>query len=260
MAAWVNRENATAKPLEAFVGEYRGTPAALRAELDLLTWQPGGDARKRADLLSAFATDHAGSCAAADALRGEAMEVGSNMGTSGGTKGQDPTERTLRVLAITRELESDRYRECRPAFSLGSTANVYAFEPVYAAGNVDRLIAAYREFLGPRLNADADDPYNGLGYLVVKTVGDVFKAKGEGVESLDRFLGDLEAVAAEPDAVRYLRALLYDPLVWQFWQAGADAANAPAAKTVALLTDLHRTGKGLHGRKALATLAWLYRY
>ena len=260
LTAWVNRENATTKPLEAFVGEYRGTPAALRAELVLLIRQPGGDARKRADLLSAFATDHAGSCAAADALLSEASEVGSNMGTSRGSQGQDPTDRTLRVLAITRELESEAYKKCRSSFSARPAAYVYASEPVYAPGNVDRLIAAYREFLEPRMNADADDPYDSFGYLVVKTIGDLFKAKGEGVESLDRFLGDLEAVAAEPDAVRYLRALLYDPLVWQFWQAGADAATAPAAKTVALLTDLHRTGKGLYARKSLAALAWLYRY
>jgi tetratricopeptide (TPR) repeat protein len=256
LAAWVSRESATTKPLEAFVQGYSGTQAALRAELDLLN-QPDRDARKRADVLSAFATDHAGSCAAADALRLEALEVGSNMGTSGGTKGQDPTERTLRVLAITRQLESDAYKKCRPSFSMGPTAYVFASEPVYASGNVDRLIAAYREFLGPRLNAEADDPSTGLGYLAVRTVGDLFKAKGEGVESLDRFLADLEAVAAEPDAVPYLRALLQAPLIGQ---SGTDTATVPPAKTVALLSDLNRTGKGLHARKALASLAWLYRY
>jgi hypothetical protein len=256
LAAWVNRENATTKPLESFVVEYRGTPAALRAELDLLILQPRGDARKRADLLSTFAADHPGSCAAADALRGEAEQVRSNMGTEG-TKGQDPTERTLRVLAIMRELEADRYRRCRPPFNAGETAYVFAFQPAYAPGNIDRLIAAYREFLGPRLNAETADPGNGLGYLAVRIVGDLLRAKGEGVESLDRFLADVEAVAAEPDAVRYLRALLQAP---QTGWPGTDAATAPAAKTVALLSDLNRTGKGLLARKALATLAWLYRY
>jgi tetratricopeptide (TPR) repeat protein len=257
MAAWVNRETATTTPLESFVREYAGTQAALRAELDLVSRQLGSDPRKRAEAFSAFARDHAGSCAAADALRTEAGVVGSSMGMSAGTGEQDPTERTLRVLAIASELESDAYSKCRPA--LGSDAGPYVFasKPVYAPGNVDRLIAAYREYLGPRLNAKADEPDNGLGYLTLRIVGDLFKAKGEGAEAHDRFLADLEAVASEPEAVRYLRALLYVPSIGQ---SGTDTATAPAAKTVALLTDLHRTGKGLHARKALASLAWLYRY
>lgn len=257
LAVAVNRENATQTTLETFVREYAGTEVALRAQFALLARQLGRDPKTRADAASAFAKDHAGSCAAADALRMEAGEVGSSMGTSGGTQGQDPTERTLRVLAIARELESDAYTKCRAMFSSDALPYVFASKPVYAPGNVDRLIAAYRDYLGPRLNAVSDDPSDGLGSLAVRIVGDLFKAKGEGIESLDRFLADFEAVSAEPDALRYLRALIYGP---QAWQSGADTATAPSPKTVALLTDLQRTGKGLHARKALASLAWLYRY
>jgi hypothetical protein len=253
----VNRENATQTTLETFVREYAGTQAALRAEFALLSRQLGRDPQTRAEAASAFARDHAGSCAAADALRMESGEVGSNMGTSGRTQGQDPTERTLRVLAIARELESEAYTKCRAMFASDARPYVFASMPVYAPGNVDRLIAAYRDYLGPRMTAEEGDPDYGLGYLAFVKVGELFKAKGEGAESHDRFLADLERVAPEPDAVRYLRALLDDPVSLR---SGSNTATAPAEKTVALLTELHRTGKGLQARKALAALAWLYRY
>jgi hypothetical protein len=251
--AWLTRKKDD-QALQAIVRDYAGTEAALQAELDLLESAVGFDPWKRADAFARFAEEHPGTCAAASALRMEANDVGSNQGTSGRATNPDPTDRVLRALAIAGKLDSPPYKACRPRFSTGTSGYVFASKPTYAPGNIDRIIAAYRAFLPARLDTAAGSGDSGIGYLVLHQLAELFGAKGEGADGLDRFLAGIEKDAADPDAVRYLRALAFESLA--LGQGPADI-SAPPARTVELLTGLHETAKGLYGRKSLATLAWL---
>lgn len=250
--AWLTRKRDD-QALQAIVRDYAGTDAALQAELDLLGSAPGYDPWKRADAFARFAEEHPGTCAAASALRMEAIEVGSNQGTSRGAN-PDPTDRAIRALAIAEKLDSPPYKACRPRFSSSGPGYVFASKPTYAPGNIDRIIAAYRAFLPARLDTAAGSGDSGIGYLVLHQVAELFRAKGEGADGLDRFLAGFEKDAADPDAVRYLRALAFEPRA--LGQGPADI-SAPPARTVELLTGLHETAKGVYARKSLATLAWL---
>jgi len=256
MQAWVERTKGgtPVETLKALMQEYAGTDAALEAELAILSRSlPYSNVEKRVEALARFSAEHRGTCAAAEALRMESTDVGSNMGTRG-RSGEDPTERALRMIEIEEQLSSPAYASCRPTFGRGGPY-AFASKPVYAPGNIDRLLAAYRGYFKTHLTAEAGDPGDGVGYLVTSVVRGLFRAKGEGVEALDRFLADLEEEVPEPDAARYLRAIIHEPITAR---EGVGNATAPQPPTVAQLIGLHGTGKGLYQRKALATLAWLY--
>ncbi len=255
MQSWVNLDSQAVPvtSLNAFIRKYAGTDAALQAELDLLT-RSTQDISTRIDTLARFSAAHRGTCAAAEAMRREAMDIGTHVGA-----GEDPTERNLRLLQINRLLESKEYAVCPTMFlsvELGACGLIAcASKPAYAPGNVDRLITVYREYLKTHFGPDPGDLENGVGFLVNSKIRGLFQAKGEGIDGLDRFLAGLEREVPEPDAARYLRALLHDP---RATENGAGTEPGPDQQTVALLNDLHKTGTALYQRKALATLAWLY--
>jgi hypothetical protein len=97
--------------LRAFVAEYAGTDAALRAELGLL--DQSGDIHARIAAFETFARAHAGTALAAQALYTAAMHVATNIPlTLAERRGADPTERLLRVAALARELQSGAYPDC----------------------------------------------------------------------------------------------------------------------------------------------------
>ncbi len=258
---WLNRgqNRNTAEPLKAVVSAYAGTEAALRAELDLLGGTVGysGDPMRRVNAFDQFARDHAGTCVAASALRRKAFDLTNNW-----PAGQDPTDRFLQVFDIVRQLEAPPYRGCDAGVASGSPLSeatlLYAYKPVYAPGNLDRLLAGCRDFVTAQLGAEDDDPQNGIGFLVVSKMVEFHRAKGEGVEAVDQFLASLEKSDVQAGAAHYLRAMLYVGQPGRT-ESGTEA-TAPSGKGVALLTDLRGKGDPLHQRKALAALAWLYRY
>jgi tetratricopeptide (TPR) repeat protein len=259
--AWLNRgpKYSTVEPLKAVVQQYAGTDAAMRAELDLARNSVSDlrDITARVAMLDKFVADHPGTCAAANALRSKGFELGANI-----PPGQDPTPLFLLVFETVRQLEASPYRDCpmtAEARPERLVAGLYASRPSYAPGSVDRLLAAYQEFVKTHFGPDATDPRDGLGYMITSRLLELYRAKGEGVAALDRFLAGLENEVAAREAVRYLRALIY-VIGPSYSMSQVPPETLPPDEARTRLTALHATGTGLFQRKALATLAWLYLY
>ncbi len=234
--------------LRAFLAEYGGTEAAKLAELALLDQE--GEIHARSAAFEAFARAHPGTVIGAQALYTAAMRFKATE-----PRGSDPTERLLRVAAFARELQSGAYPDCEwvrraPDLVIG----FFAFEPQYAKENVPRVVGVFREFLLKNFDVAVNPLGQGVGYLITNRLPALLTAGGgEPTAEIDRFLLDLEAAAAQPAAVRYVRGLWYRQV--------ADAVREPEEQNVwrrksdATLLDLARTGVGLYNRKALASLA-----
>jgi tetratricopeptide (TPR) repeat protein len=237
--------------LRAFVTEYTGTEAALRAELTIL--DDGRDINARIDALEAFAHGHVGTTIGAQALWTAAMHLGFNARER---KGADPTDRLLRMAALTRELQSGAYPDCE--WVRRAPQNVFGFftsEPQYAKENLPRVIGVFREFLVKDFEVPPVNPLaSGVGLVIASKLPPIFAAAGaDPVAETERFLADLEQAVDQPDAVRYVRGMWYRQLAHgateiakqSEWRQKADAT----------LLDLARAGTDLNNRKALATLA-----
>jgi tetratricopeptide (TPR) repeat protein len=238
--------------LRAFMTEYAGTEAALRAEVTLLE-QGGGDIHTRIAALEALARRHPGTAIGAQALYTAAFHLGVNAREP---PGADPTERLFRVAALARELQSGAYPDCEwvqraPQLVTG----FFAPRPPFAKENVPRVIALFREFSLQDFDVAPVNPLaSGVGYLVTNKLSDIFAAAGdEPVAQIDRFLRDLETATPEPAAVRYVRGLWYRQLVDGV--KDVEMREEWRRKSDATLLDVARAGSGLYNRKALASLA-----
>ena len=236
-------------PLEAFIGEYGGTPAALLAQIEII-----GDDRDipgQVSALQAFARAHPGTSAAAKAL----YQAGFRLARDVVRLGQDPTDAFVRALEIVRELESGRY----PASEWVSRAPYLGLElfsprPTYAPGNAERLLAAYQEYVrGHFLLPGHDAVDTGIGYVINTKMGDLFELTGDRRAGVEQTLLDLERVHA-PRA-KLLRAGVY---LAASRSASSDARAGLVRRATEILTLLRQSeGGALYGRKALATLASL---
>ena len=142
--------------LSSFVRDYEGTETALLAQVDLLTDASGN---QKLEALDAFVTANPGTNAAAKALYLKGFDLSHNPFSFGERKGHDPTDCFFRVVAIVKELGSGRY----PASEWVDKAprlivEFSSFEPVYAAGNPERILAVYKEELPRLLAAYEADP------------------------------------------------------------------------------------------------------
>lgn len=249
--------------LRSFADEYNGTwPATLAAldiaEADVLVGR--GDRSARVATLESFARKHAGTCAAAAALR----RLASLLGSSSRRRGEDPTADFLRAIDIASRLDSPPYRACPrdtapdpESESVRLVAALYAYEPSYAPGNVARLLDAYGAFVEARFNQEIRDFNSGLGYIIASRMGDLFEAAGDRAGGLDRYLAALEANRRHVDQARFLRAAIQIPDPWRDRPKAAAPVGFPEAPAAALRLLSAQAGEPVAGR-SLATLAWLY--
>ena len=143
--------NAWSSNLKAFITEYAGTETALLAEVDLLTHRPDP---QTLGALDAFVQAHPGTNAAAKALYRKGSHLGMNGFSFGERPGHDPTDRFFRVLDVYKELRSGRYPPSEWVEKAPSLIIEFStFKPSYAAGNVDRIVRVYEEFLPPLLSS-----------------------------------------------------------------------------------------------------------
>ena len=237
--------------LTAFVAEYAGTEAAQLAEVDLLE---DGRGRTLLGALDAFIEAHPGTTAAAKALHRKGSHIGQHGFSFGERQGHDPTDRFFRVVDVYKELRSGRYPPSEwldraPAMIVWFSA----YQPSYAASNVDRILKVYEELLPSLLQTSEAD--GELTFVIGNRMGSLFKVKGDAVAGIEDVFDRLERIAQNPDAVRLLKAEFYlrptDPVV--------EEKERPAlrAKGQATLEALTRQSTGLYQRKALATLATL---
>lgn len=250
---WITR-------VRGFIETYAGTATALLSEVDVLTH--GRPDAARLDALQAFADRHRGTEAGAKALYAKGFHLHVNVRDPAGS---DPTERFLQVAAIVRELESGRYPDCEwtrkaPDLVIGFFATMRA---VFARETVDQVLDAHREFVLSHFPMGEIEPDTRLGYLVTGRMVDLYAVKGDALAGIEGFLSDLERRAADPSAVRYLRALLYlqwmDPQRFRLMSEGpppiAEPRDALLRKAQSVLRALQQDGSDHYRRKALATQA-----
>ncbi len=247
----------------ALMKEYAGTRAAGLAELELSAHIATGSREAWSASvagLEAFAERHAGTCLAAAGLRRLAWMLGH----PSSKPGEDPAPEFLRVMEIVRQLDAPPYGGCPhdavadpDGDAVRLVAGLYAYKPAYAPASIDRLLEAYGVFVASRFGADVSGLDDGVGYILVRKMGELFEAKGDRAGGIDRYLATLEASPAHRDQARFLRAVVRIPdPIWDSPTAGAPAGfpEGPAAA----LRDLQSTSSGPVARRALATLAWLH--
>jgi TolA-binding protein len=247
--------------LRPFATEYAGTEAAELAEVDLYAASVQAVAYAgRLESFETFARTRKSPCARAKALQRYASYQASG-DQSGRSAGQDPTERFLRVFEVASQLESAEYARCDPKpNTVSMVTGLYAYKVEYAPGNIDRLIAAYTRFALAHFTAETGDPENGVGYLVISRIPDLYRAKGEPLAAIEQFLAQFEKQVSFPDGAAYLRAAFYIREAQQQRQQPKPGAPDPVMLENArqTLERLAAGGSDLYNRKALATLGWLH--
>jgi tetratricopeptide (TPR) repeat protein len=171
-------------------------------------------------------------------------------------RGADPTDRFMRVVAIARELESGRYPQCEWVERAPSLV-IQFFVPTNApisADNVDRMLAAYQEFVISHFAlAGSNIADSHLSFVIMTRMGDLHRRKGDEVGGIERVFAELERVAPDPAGMRYLRARYY------MRRAAPNEPGRPdmLKKAREALTALANEGGGFYQRNSLATLAAL---
>ncbi len=246
-----------------FIEEYRGTEAALLAQVDAISASDRTVRDRRAamqqrlDALEAFARAHPGSAAGAKAVYQQGFEwhTSNTLGVLE-PRGADPIGRFTRVLAIVQRLESGEFPECEWVRKAPDLLINFFFprEDSVAPESAERMIAAYETLVRTHFALRTVSPdRDGIGYVVTTKLPDLYARHGDDrVLEASRFLGDLEKTAKDPSAARYLRALFYRTA---FEKETPDETEARAGKMRAELAALSSAGTGLYNRAALASLA-----
>lgn len=240
-----------------FITRYPDTEAALLTRIDLLgTYENRGPESLWA--LQKIIREHPGTVVAAKAqvfklyafLRSENRARTDVLGTAS-------TEAFLQLARTVKELESGRYPPCRWVDeATGLFRNFYFPHPPGRTEDIDRVLAAYIEFLRTHLEIGPFWPLGGgVVYLLAGRIGDLFDLRADRTGGVERTLDDLERTAAEPDRIRHLRALCY----LYFLGHEAPGMEPPIfAKARDSLAALAGDGREPYRHRALADLAGLY--
>jgi tetratricopeptide (TPR) repeat protein len=235
-----------------FVQEYAGTETAVLAEVDLIT--QGRLSASTLEALDRFAAARPGTTAAAKALYTKGFNLASNGSSLGERAGSDPTERFFGVVAVVRELRGGRY----PASPWLERAeklifDFNAYQPKFASGNPERMLAVYEEELPRVLRRGDDDPTKReLAYFIADRMGKLFAATGDPLPGVEGVFDRLERVAPSPDAVKLLRARFYLSPSGPFERVDRVTFRA---KAITALESIVSSEDAPVRRKTLATLA-----
>ena len=245
-----------------FALQYRGTDAAQLAELDVIIGEES-NLLTRIDRLDRFWRDHRGTLAGAKALYLKGFELHVNVAITGvEPRGGDPTERLMQVVEIVKELESGRYPPSRWTTEAPNLISGFFVSteprPVIPPANVERMLAAYYDFVRTHFDTRTEDVIDSsIGYVVTSKMSDLFARQGTAAEGVERTLARLEREVRDPVEVRWFRAMYF---VNQWLSGPADGRAAMGARARTALNALASEGAGYQSRKALATLASLAYY
>lgn len=240
------------KAIAEFVTEYRGTDIAEIFEIGRMPFSR--DPRPKLDALDKLARQHPGTVLAAQALHTKGFNLAQQSSMSE-PRGADPTARFLQVIDVVAELESGRYPPCewvRKAPQL--VADYHAFEPTYAPGNAEKMLAAYERFVTSHLGADADDAMRGrIEWILGGHMAPLYKIAGRD-GGLDAFLDKLRRAPNGPgaDYIDYVQAQL---ALRAAFPTGPPERQTLFAKARTLFAALADRPAGTYPRRALATLA-----
>jgi tetratricopeptide (TPR) repeat protein len=238
--------------LSRFVAEYAGTEAALLARVDLIGDRSGPEKNQALD---AFIAAHPGTTAAARALFSKGFDLAHNSFSFGERRGHDPTDRFFLVVAIVNELRSGRYPSSEWTERGDSLITQFsAFEPSYAEGNAERVLAKLEEELPAQLRDYERDPIkSSIAFTIGFKMGDLLKLKGDPLAGIDAVFDRLERTAKSADVVRLVRAELYVRPSGRVFEAVDRSVRR--ARAAAVLEPLAKESSGFVQRKAIATLA-----
>jgi len=240
-----------------FVERYSGTEAALLTRIDLLgAYENRGPESFWA--LQTIIREHPGTVVAAKAQIFKCYEFSrSEDRARTDLLGEASTEAFLRLVRTVKKLESGRYPPCRWVKEApGLVTSFYFPHPPSRTEDIDRMLAAYIGFLRTHLEISPDWPLgSGVVYLLAGRIGGLFDLRADRTGGVERTLDDLERTAAEPDRIRYLRALCY---LYFLQDEPSGAASPMFGKASTALAALAEHGREPYRHRALATLAGLY--
>ena len=249
-----NRQQRYVENLESIAHEYKGSEAALIAEVDLLGARRAYPITRQSLLIYlTFAGDHPGTAAAAKALYQRAFDLSHNVDS--GVRNADPTDRFFEVADTVSRLESGKYPRCQWVDDAPKLLVQFfnsSFAP-WPPASVDRVLETYMTFVKTHFVLDDVNPAsNGVGYVVTSKMREIAALKGDANAALEQIFSDLERSVPDPTSARYLRALSY--VQRANGQPPTDRAGF-VRKAIETLTAIHAQGTGIYQRKALATLA-----
>jgi TolA-binding protein len=219
--------------LQAFLAEYAGTEAALRAE-------------------------NRDSCAPQRALYSKAASLARNPG-----RPDDPVTRFRQVLDLVHQLETNEAQRCEGLDRLSDAVIQFSVREASRSSpaTIDQLLQGYEGFARAHFVLDAANPSeNGMGYLITHKMADLYGLRGDRVAGVETFLDELRRENANPEDIKTLQAAFYIRLM-----TGAPAGEAidralMREKAIGLLRAFHAERSEPSSRRALATLASLYFY
>lgn len=251
--------------LRGIVDEHPDTAAAVHVEIDLAREQR--DWKVMFERLDRLVERHRGTALGAAALYAKAEYLQFNAIGDLEPRGSDPLRRFTLLIAAVDELVGGSFPPCRWVdeapqlvfeFYISRDTTVPAESLGHIIGQTERLLIEHFEL-------DPEQPGElGVGGAVGNNLYRLYVRRGDPLDGFERLFARLEE-AHDPDAVGYLRALVYlkrareavdaDETGGELVETGADWLERAVAGLEALA---ERPGR--YGRRALATLAttWLH--
>jgi len=185
----------------AFIEDHVGTETAMLEQAEIL-----GSTATAPEGFEAFIRDHPGTVAGAKALYYKARYVASHA-----LRHEDPLPRLQLLLETVDRLEHGGYPPSEWIERGRQTVGSFSLtEPRFEPGSVERMLVLYRTFLRSHFALDDAWPLDvGDGHIVARQMATLFENIGEGFAGVERTTRELEREIADPQAVVYLRGLLY---------------------------------------------------
>lgn len=227
---------------------YPGTAAARSARMELSV--PRASMRARVDALEAFARSHPGTPEGAEALYQAGFNLAVNLPED--KRGEEPSARFAKVVAIARELESGAWAASEWVTRAPSLVTQFStYEPRHSPEGIRTMLEVYAEFIGSHFGSRDD-----VAYVINTKMPALLRAAGESpLVGMERFFDRWARVTGQRDAVRFARAVMLQSLGND---SQAPEREAARAKAVAAFEEIAATGSGVYQRKALATVASIH--
>lgn len=236
--------------LRAFVDRFRGTEAALLAEVDLIMEVHSPSPEMIAEL-DAFAARHPGTTAAAKAIYQKGFQYHTINMLEYEPRGGDPLRRFERVQSAVRELQSGRYPESEWTRKAPSLIGQF-FIPDDAnipRESLDRLIDAFEAFARTYLGQTS---VTEVTYVITSKLPELYALREDRTVAFERFLASLERSKEARPAVLNLRTSYY---LNAAGRETKEETQARLSKAKAALRKAADEGDSVQSRRALATAA-----
>lgn len=241
------------RSLREFTQRYRGTEAALLAEVDVIAAQ--GATPRMIEALDAFAARHPGTTAAAKAIYQKGFQYHTGNMLEYEARGADPIQRFERVEAVVRELLSGRYPESEWTSKAPSLIGQFYIprDATIPRDSLERLIGAFEAFARAHFDAALTVRDRGVvDYVITSKLPDLYAQREDRTTGFERFLATLDGSAEVRAAVRQLQGSYYLRVTDR---ETAEQRQARLEKAKTAFRAAANESDSVHSRRSLATLA-----